>query len=191
MALVLTAAPAVEPVSLAEVKAHLRVDSDHEDALIAQLIVAARIFVERTLGLALIAQSWSYFLDALPRSLAVALPTSPVQAVSAVKLHGADGGEVTLETESYSVDVLSQPARLVLSGAAPSVLPRALNAFEIAFSAGYGDGADNVPAPLRQAIMLLVAHWFERREPVVLGATAQEVPATVAGLLLPYRRVRL
>ena len=71
MALVLTAAPAVEPVSLAEAKAHLRVDSDHEDALIAQLIVAARIFVERTLGLALIAQSWSYFLDALPRSLAV------------------------------------------------------------------------------------------------------------------------
>jgi uncharacterized phiE125 gp8 family phage protein len=79
----------------------------------------------------------------------------------------------------------------VLSGAAASVLPRALNAFEIAFSAGYGDGADNVPAPLRQAIMLLVAHWFERPEPVVLGATAQEVPATVAGLLLPYRRVRL
>jgi uncharacterized phiE125 gp8 family phage protein len=181
----------LEPVSLAEAKAHLRVDQDYEDALIAQLIVAARSFVERTLSLALITQGWSYFLDALPRSLAVALPISPVQAVSAVKLHGADGGAVTLEAESYSVDVLSQPARLVLNGAMPAVVARALNAFEIAFSAGYGDDAADVPAPLRQAIMLLVAHWFERREPVALGATAQEVPATVAGLLLPYLRVRL
>jgi uncharacterized phiE125 gp8 family phage protein len=68
---------------------------------------------------------------------------------------------------------------------------RLLNAFEVAFTAGYGDEASDVPEPLRHAIKLLVAHWFEQREPVVLGAAAQEVPATVAGLLLPYRRVRL
>jgi uncharacterized phiE125 gp8 family phage protein len=48
-----------------------------------------------------------------------------------------------------------------------------------------------VPAPIRHAVRLLVAHWFERREPVVLGLGATEVPTTIAGLLLPYRRVRL
>ena len=96
-----------------------------------------------------------------------------------------------LDAESYAVDVLSTPARLVLKSAAPAVVTRELNAFEIAFAAGYGDEASDVPAPIRQALTLLVAHWFERREPVVLGASAQEVPATVAGLLLPYRRVRL
>ena len=191
MALVLTAAPAAEPIGLAEAKAHLRVDADDEDALIASLIAAARIFVERTLGVALITQGWSYFLDFWPRSTCVTLPVLPVQAVSAVTLHDAQGGASVLDAENYAVDVLSTPARLVLKSAAPAIVTRELNAFEIAFAAGYGDEASDVPAPIRQALTLLVAHWFERREPVVLGASAQEVPTTVAGLLLPYRRVRL
>jgi uncharacterized phiE125 gp8 family phage protein len=191
MALVLTAAPAVEPVTLAEAKAQLRVDEDHEDALIAQLIVAARILVERTLGLALITQTWSYFLDAWPRSFTVVLPLLPVQAVDAVRLHDASGGITEIDAEAYAVDALSQPARIVLNGGVPPVVPRALNAFEVSLLAGYGDEPDDVPATLRHALVLLVAHWFERREPVVLGAAAQGVPATVAGLLLPHRRVRL
>jgi uncharacterized phiE125 gp8 family phage protein len=188
MALVLTAAPAAEPVSLAEAKAHLRVDADHEDALIGQLIVAARMFVERTLGLALLTQSWSYFLDHWPLSSCITLPIAPVQSIAAVKLHGADGGTTTLDAQSYAVDMLSQPGRIVLNGAMPAVVPRTLNAFEVSLLAGYGDEPDDVPETLRHALVLLVAHWFERREPVVLGVAAQEVPSTVAGLLLPYRR---
>lgn len=84
-------------------------------------------------------------------------------------LHNTSGGSATLYAETYDVDALSEPARLVLNGALPSAAPRALNAYEVAFT----------------------AHWFERREPVVLGAAPQEVPATVAGLLLPYRRLKL
>ena len=191
MALVMTAAPATEPISVPEAKAHLRVDVADEDALIASLIAAARLLVERTLGLALITQGWSYFLDHWPQSCCITLPIAPVQAVSAVTVYDADGGGTVLDTESYAVDVLSKPARLVLKDAAPSVVTRDFNAFEVAFTVGYGDAASDVPAPVRHAVTLLVAHWFERREPVVLGAGPQEVPATVAGLLQPYRRVRL
>src|SRR5690606_2429764 len=64
MALVMTAAPAAEPITLSEAKAHFRVDTDDEDALISSLIVAARLLIERALGLALMTQGWSYFLDA-------------------------------------------------------------------------------------------------------------------------------
>jgi uncharacterized phiE125 gp8 family phage protein len=191
MALVLTDAPETEPVTLADAKAHLRIDADDEDALIAQLITAARMFIERMLGQALVTQSWSYFLDYWPRGGCIALPLAPVQAVDAVKVHDAAGGAVTLETSAYAVDTLSVPARLVLRGATPSSTTRELNAFEVAFTAGYGDEAEDVPAPIAQALLLLVAHWFERREPVVLDGAPQEVPGTVAGLLLPYRRVRL
>jgi uncharacterized phiE125 gp8 family phage protein len=79
----------------------------------------------------------------------------------------------------------------VLKGAVSATQLHELNAFEVDFTAGYGDEADDVPGPIRHALKILVAHWFERREVVVLGLGAQEVPATVAGLLLPCRRVRL
>ncbi len=192
MAVVMTAAPDVEPISLAEAKAHLRLDADDEDALVTSLIVAARTFVERTLSLALIAQGWSLYLDAWPRSGAIALPVSPAQAVTAVRVYAPNDTTSTIDSGSYAVDVLSEPARLVLAAGAVAMQPaRRLNAVEIAFTAGYGDDADDVPEPIRHALKLLVAHWFEQREPVVLGELPQEVPATVAGLLLPYRRVRL
>jgi uncharacterized phiE125 gp8 family phage protein len=192
MALVMTAGPAAEPISLAEAKAHLRIDGNDEDALLASLIAAARMAVERTLSLALITESWSLYLDGWPRSGTIVLPIQPAQAVTAVRVYDPDDEPATVNSETYSVDVLSEPARLVLSAGAVQLSPaRLLNAFEVAFTAGYGDEASDVPEPLRHAIKLLVAHWFEQREPVVLGAAAQEVPATVAGLLLPYRRVRL
>ncbi|MGH6737326.1 MAG: head-tail connector protein [Methyloceanibacter sp.] len=191
MTVVLTAAPAAEPVSVAEAKAHLRIDTDDEDALIASLITAARLTVERTLGLALITQTWSYFLDHWPPSCRIALPIAPVASVGAITVHDVDGGQTAIDANDYAADVLSVPARVMLKGAPPSVAPRAFNAFEMAFTAGHGDAAADVPQPIRHAVTLLVAHWYERREPVVLGAAAQEVPATVAGLLLPYRRVRL
>ena len=190
MALVMTATPAAEPISLAEAKAHLRVDTDDEDALISSLIVAARLLVERALGLALVTQGWSYFLDAWPERGCITLPLGPVQAVSAVTLHDDNGGATVLDADGYAVDVLSAPARLVLTSALPSAETRSFNGFEVAFTAGFGDAAD-VPQPIRQALLLLVALWFEGRAPVELGSGAQEVPAIAAGLLQPYRRVRL
>ena len=192
MALVMTAAPSVEPISLAEAKAHLRIDASDEDSLLSSLITAGRIFVERTLSLALITETWSFYLDGWPRSGTIALPIQPVQAVTAVKAFDPDDSPTIVNSDTYSVDVLSEPARLVLSAGAVQLSPaRLLNAFEVAFTTGFGDEATDVPAPIRHALKLLVAHWFEHREPVVLSELPQEVPARVAGLLLPYRRVRL
>ncbi|ODR98420.1 hypothetical protein AUC68_08240 [Methyloceanibacter methanicus] len=89
------------------------------------------------------------------------------------------------------MDVLSDPARIVLTAMVPSVGFRPFSGFEVAFVAGFGDAAADVPQPIRQALLLLVAHWFERREPVELGPGPQGVPAVAAGLLQPYRRVHL
>ncbi len=66
MALVLTSGPATEPVTVAEAKAHLRLDSDAEDVLIASLIITSRLHLEAALGLALIAQGWTLHLDQFP-----------------------------------------------------------------------------------------------------------------------------
>jgi len=55
--------------------------------------------------------------------------------------------------------------------------------------AGYGAASDT-PAPLRQAILELVAHGYENRGDLDAGAQAR-LPAGVATLIASFRRGRL
>src|SRR5437016_1244906 len=104
MDLVLTSGPAIEPITLAEAKAHLRVDGTAEDTLIGSLIVTCRLHVEAGLGLALITQGWSYFIDAWPAGRVLALPSRPVQSVTAVRLYAADESVQTVASDTYLLD---------------------------------------------------------------------------------------
>ena len=88
MTLIRTVDPVAEPVTLAEAKAFLRLTGTSEDELVAGLIRAAREDVERSTGLALIAQTWRLVLDALPSDDAVCLMRGPVQAVLSVTAYG-------------------------------------------------------------------------------------------------------
>jgi len=81
MTLFKTVEPAVEPVTLSEVKAHLRIDGTSEDDLLGGLVRAARQDVERSTGLALIDQSWRLVLDRWPASGTVPLRIHPVREV--------------------------------------------------------------------------------------------------------------
>ena len=192
MALLLTTGPALEPVSLGEAKAHLRVDHGDEDVLIASLITAARIHLETMLGLAFVTQQWNLVLDQWPQGQAMVLPLSPLQSITAISLYDmADQASVIAPT-NYSLDALSQPARLIWRGASPWPNPeRSYNGIEISLRAGFGANASDVPQPLRQAILLLAAHWYEHREPVGLASEAREIPQMVAMLTNTYKRVRL
>ncbi len=192
MPLLLTQGPLVEPVSLAEAKAHLRVDSADEDTLIASLITSARVHIETTLGQALNTQNWSLFLDNWPVSGTVQLPRAPVISVDSVKTYDANDIATVFAPENYFADTVSEPPRLLLRGAASWPRPgRAGNGIEIAFTAGYGPARNDVPEPFRQAILQLVAHWFENRELVAMGGQPAMIPATVMSLLTPYRRIAL
>jgi uncharacterized phiE125 gp8 family phage protein len=196
MPLILTSGPAAEPVALADAKAHLRVDGTAEDTLIASLIVTSRLHVEAAAGLALITQSWSWFRDAWPPGPALDLPLRPVQSIAAVRLYDSTGAATTIAPATYLLDGSGSPARLVRQGApiSPNAWPspgRIANGIEIAFVAGYGSAAADVPAPIRHAILLLVAHWYEHRAPVEPGAQPAPVPDMVSDLLAPYRTVRL
>jgi uncharacterized phiE125 gp8 family phage protein len=192
MPLILTAGPAVEPVTLAEAKAHLRVDSPYEDSLIASLILAARLHVECALNLALITQSWSLYLDCWPKTGQVPIPLGPVSAVSAVRVYNGADQAAIVAPNLYCADMVSRPARLACrTGCAWPIPGREVNGIEIAFEAGFGATGVAVPAPLKQAILLLAAHWYEVREPVLLDAGKLEAPLTVAALLAPYRSARL
>ncbi len=88
------------------------------------------------------------------------------------------------------VDVVSLPPRLVRRGALPAP-GQAAAGIEIDITAGYGDAAADVPAPIRQALLLLVAHWYEHRDPVEVGAPDTLVPTSIGEPLAPYRMVSL
>jgi uncharacterized phiE125 gp8 family phage protein len=192
MPLILTSGPAVEPVALAEAKAHLRVDGTAEDTLIASLVVTSRLHVEAAAGLALVTQSWSWLRDAWPAGPALELPLRPVTGIAAVRIYDAGGAATTLDPATYLLDGAGSPPRLVRSGALAWPVPgRAANGVEVAFTAGYGDAAEDVPAPIRQAVLLLVAHWYEHRSPLKDGAHAAPLPDMVSELLAPYRAMRL
>lgn len=190
MSLVMTGAPALEPVTLAEAKAHLRIDSALEDTFIASLITTSRLQVEAILGVALITQNWTWRFDAWPRG-DVVFPLSPVSAAGSVRIQNSDLSFATVAPASYIVDGRGAPPRLIPSSANFPNPGAAALGIEIQFTAGYGALAADVPAPLRQAILLLVAHWFENREPFVEGAMPKSFPDAVIGLLEPYRVRRL
>lgn len=190
MSLVLLAAPAVEPVTLAEAKAHLRIDGTAEDAFISSLIVTSRLHIEAALGLALITQSWAWTIDAWPKHASVELPMRPVQSIESVKIKAAGGAIMTLEDWRYVLDGSSALSRL-LPTATRFPEPGAIaQGIEIRFTAGFGAAASATPAAIRQALLLLIAHWFENREPMSTD-TPKRIPDTVSELLAPYRVVRL
>jgi uncharacterized phiE125 gp8 family phage protein len=190
MSLILLAGPAAEPITLAEAKAHLRVDGAAEDALIASLIITSRLHIEAALGLALITQSWSYRLDAWPKGGIVGLPIRPLQSITAVRVTDSAGTAETIEPARYLLDGASLPPRL-LPAASPLPQPAVRwQGIAIDLVAGFGASAASVPAPIRQALLLLVAHWFERRDPVVEHAMTR-VPDSVSDLLGPYRMPRI
>lgn len=190
MSLTMTGAPTLEPVSLAETKAHLRVDGAAEDTLITSLITTSRLQIEALLGLALIQQSWTWRFDAWPRGV-VELPLRPIISLTSVRTQSTDLSYSTLAASNYILEPQGPPPRLVPVIADWPKPGIAALGIEIQFAAGFGPTAADVPAPLRQAILLLVAHWYENREPAAAGTPAVTLPQAIAGLVEPYRIHRL
>jgi len=190
MTLVLTAPPAVEPVTLADAKAQLRVDSSAEDILIGSLLLTARLHIEAALGLALITQGWRLVLDRFPRGSVVALPLQPVSAVTSVQTIAADGTVTTLASSAALLDP-GPPPRVIRTGTSWPTITAAANGVAISFTAGFGPTPADVPLPIRQAMLLLIAHWYEHRDPIEIGQPDTAIPKAVSVLLEPYRSPRL
>jgi uncharacterized phiE125 gp8 family phage protein len=191
MSLKMITGPTIEPISIDEAKAHLRVDGATEDALITSLILTSRLHIEAALGLALITQSWQMRLDRWPKSGEVRMPLRPLMTVDEVRVLDADGASTVVEADQYIADSDGNPGRLVPTSAGWPIPGRAAAGIEIDLVAGYGPAAQDVPAPVRQALLLLVAHWYEHRDPIEIGTAGAAIPAAVSRLLKPYRLARL
>lgn len=179
-----TIAPADAPVSLAEAKAHLRVDHDDQDDLITAQIKAATAYLDGyagILGRALVTQTWrqdfATFADRLP------LPVSPVIAIVSVSYFDAGNVQQVVDPGNYALHADRRGVHVALQTG--NAWPRTfgcVDAVSVTFSAGYGAAAD-VPEPIRQAILLIVQRLFDGADTEIDAAIDRVVHALIA----PYR----
>jgi uncharacterized phiE125 gp8 family phage protein len=193
MPLIQLTAPAELPVTLAEAKAHLRVDGADDDTLIAGLLAAAVGHLdgaEGLLGRALVEQQWTLVLDAFPASAEkpVRIPLPPLVSVAAVRYVDAAGATQTWDAANWRIAPQgAMPGHLLpVHGESWPTTRTQAAAVEIDFTAGYGAAA-GVPAPLKAAMLLLIGHWYANREAVNVGNIVNELPLAVQSLLAPYR----
>ena len=181
-------APVLDPVTQSEIYRHLRLVEDATEKAYADAVAeVAREYVEQYSGTALLTQTWELTLDEWWSGV-LELPYPPLQSVSSIKYIDSDGVEQTLSASAYSVTT-GDPVGYV-QFAADTTVPVAraeAGAIRIRFVSGY-TAAANIPASLRQAVLLMTAQWFENREPVLLsGAIPQQIPMTARALMDQYR----
>ncbi len=206
MPIKLIAPPEIEPVSIAEQKSQMKVTYNSEDSLIGGFIMAARQLIENLTGIRMMEQSCQLLLDGFPCSRSddglmhrqnhlhgrqIVFPVAPVSAVSEVRYLDRAGGSHLFPADQYLVDCDSIPGRIILKESAswPHWDLAAAQSVVISFTAGYGDEAKDVPEPLRLAVKLLAAHYFNNREAVIVAGgtlTVQELPLGIQQLITPY-----
>ena len=183
------------------VRRHLRVDNSLDDDLIQFYLDSATAWVQDVLGRALLTQTleWTMadapplsggavvpgFLPILPMAFSwgmlwqrqLEFPRSPVQSVSSIAVTDLNGVVRTLESADFVPSLGAGTGRLRLnSPATPG------SSVAVRFVAGYGDDAQSVPAPIRNAALLLMTDLYENR-----GDAGGEMPPAVMRLLWPYR----
>ena len=178
--------PALEPITLDEAKLHLRVETDLDDQLIEALIESARVTVETITNRALINQTWLHTFDRFPWEGELELQAG-VSTINSVKYKDTDNVEQTLDAAVYELTKCAVPAlRLAWQQEWPSTLDHP-ESVSVEVVAGYGATAADVPASIRQAMLLLIGHWYENREASVIGTISGELPLAIDLLLNSHK----
>jgi hypothetical protein len=199
-----------EPVALADIKTHLRLDpsATDEDAYLDAMILAARRACEARINRSVVGFSATATFDSFPQGAGpswsawlwmpleifdprrkdVPLSGGVVASVDAVKYFDADGTLQTLPTSAYLVDIAETPARIAPVGSWPDVQSERPGAVSIQYTVAPMD--DDDMAVVAHAMRLLIGGWYRNRESVQVDkrGMAAEIPNTVGWMLDPLRK---
>lgn len=180
-------APADPAVSTADAKAHLRVTFDDDDALIGSYISAAERMIEETAHVQLMQATYRYHLPEWPGEC-VELPRPPLQQVTSITYYDSDGNSQTLAASVYDVEAFRFVGRVRLKPGQswPTLDSTKRHPIQINYIAGAAT-AGAIEKLRRQALLLLVTHLYEMRQPYVPGVSISEVPKTVDSLVALFR----
>ena len=193
------------PVDVRDVKNFLRLDEDEDELYVRSLIGAATEYVEQYTGRALINRTVLMAVDGvaeldvplmegltdgpdLPlRKRHMNLPFGNVSSITHVKYYSDDDTEYTMDGDTYYLDSISVPAKIVLrSGSNWPTSLRVANGIQITYVAGYGSNPKQVPEQIRLAIMQYVAFMYEHRGETE-GNVMPQMPNSIPVLLQPYK----
>ena len=176
---VLITGPALEPVSLAEMKLWLRVSTNDDDELISGLITAARLVLEADVRLLFVEQTWRISEDQWPNCEWYKLPLSPLRVLGQIRIFDANNVAATLSPAIYLLDPSPMAARIVFQNAPPQP-GRRIAGIEIIATFGFGATPQQVPEPIRLATKMLAARWYENRgDAAVDGASLERLAANL------------
>jgi uncharacterized phiE125 gp8 family phage protein len=173
-------------ITTAVAKAHLKVDVSDDDTLIDNLINAAtqiaedytnRYFINTTLKM--VGDKWDDITE---------LYKSPVSSVSSIKYYDSDNSQQTLASSVYLVDLVSKPCNISLKvdQSFPDLADRKM-AVEVNYVVGEGGAGSDVSDLVKEAVLLMVGHWYQNREAVVIGRIATEIPMAAKMILDQYK----
>lgn len=178
--------PVAEPLTLSEVLNHLREDPGVNDAKVLALITVAREACENRTERTMLSAPWRLTMDSFPDAIELQHP--PIIAVQSVQFVDQAGVLQTLDPADYTLDNISEPGYLVPAyGKGWPETKCQPNAVVVNYTAGYGAEPGNVPAPLRQWMLLAIGDMYSTRN------ASNEKPMVkhnfVDGLLDYYRMV--
>ncbi len=180
-----TTTPIAEPVSIAEVKDHLRTTGTAEDAFITNLIVATREHCENWLGRKLMHQTISQWVDQWPE-WHVDLAVGPASTLIAVYTYAESGTQTSHTITNFYLQPGLAP-RLFRNAISWPSAGRVADGIEISYAVGFGAAVD-VPPAIRHGILLLVAHLYQNRGDSPAKAS---LDSGAEQLWRPYRSIRL
>lgn len=181
---VVTVPPAGEPVSLADAKAHTRVDGTDDDLVLNGAIAAARANIEVYCGTPLMVRTVALKCDGFQDF--TRLPLAPIPAVSSISYVDVQGVTQILPADTYELHDEGLAASIALQPCQSWPVIQPGSRITVTADAGYLD----VPADIKFAVLLLVAHWNKYREAgarMTGGGEDGEIPFGVTHLLTNHR----
>ena len=178
-----------EPVTLEEAKEHLRIEYEDDDNYINSLITIAREYCESFTRRVFISSTLCFTLSAFPpRGRPVELFLPPLEVVDWVK-YKDDNGELQTLTEGEDYLVINSVMPNVIVPVPGKAWPAGLYAVPDAVQIQYRANPGDVPRSVKQAMLLIIGHYYENRE-MTSDRRMQAIPMGVDALLYPYRVVR-
>jgi len=174
------------PVSVTDMKEHLRVEHTDDDSYIEALTLAAAEMCENFQNRKYMQAGKVLKLDEFPGNGIIRPRWTPLIDVDSIQYVDTDGSTQIVSVSDYDVDTDSEPGRITpaYNKSWPATRPQ-INAVTVNYQAGYAT-ADDVPDAVKQAVKLLTGHFYEHRESVS-EVKLSEIPQGIKSLLWPTR----